>query len=86
MHINAFSGVEHVQIIEVLDKRGPDNRGSTVTGMATFTALARILSLKNYYNTKIAELGKNLIPQKFSAIYPAWAKTCVYIFHHHYSF
>ena len=30
MHINAFSGVEHVQIIEVPDKRGPDNQGSTV--------------------------------------------------------
>ena len=36
-----------------------------IANMATFTALAKV---ENYYNTKIAELGKNFIPQKFLAI------------------
>ena len=31
--------------------------------MATFTALAKILSLENYYNAKIAGLGENFIPR-----------------------
>ena len=30
-----------------------------IADMATFTTLAKILSLRNYYNTKIAELGEN---------------------------
>ena len=30
MHINVFAGLKQVRIIEVLDKRGPDNRGCTV--------------------------------------------------------
>ena len=32
--------------------------------MATFTALANILCLKNYYNTKIAGLGEKIYPTK----------------------
>ena len=40
----------------------------SIVDMATFTTLAKILSLKNYYNTKIAGLGENFITQKFSAI------------------
>ena len=36
-----------------------------VADMAIFIALAKILSLENYYNTKIAGLGENFIPQKF---------------------
>ena len=32
-----------------------------IADMATFTALAKSLSLENYYNTKIAVLGENLI-------------------------
>ena len=45
-----------------------------IVDMATFTALAKlILSLENYYCTKIAGLCKNVIPQKFSAIrYVLW--------------
>ena len=31
IHINVFAGLKQVQIIEVPDKRGPDNRGCTVT-------------------------------------------------------
>ena len=34
MRINAFSGVEHVRIIEVPDKLGLDNRDSTVPCLA----------------------------------------------------
>ena len=33
-----------------------------IADMATFTALAKILSLDNYYNTKIAELVENFYP------------------------
>ena len=40
-----------------------------IAGMATFTALVKILSPANYCNTKIAtELSKSVIPQKFSAM------------------
>ena len=31
MHINVFAGLQQVRIIEVSDKRGPDNRGCTVS-------------------------------------------------------
>ena len=34
---------------------------------ATFTILVKILSLENYCNTKVVGLGKNFIPQNFSA-------------------
>ena len=30
MHTNVFAGLKQVQIIEVPDKRGPDNRSCTV--------------------------------------------------------
>ena len=36
--------------------------------MVTFTALVEILSLENYYNTKVAGFGENVIPRKFSAM------------------
>ena len=36
-----------------------------IADMATFTVLAKF---ENYYNTKIAELGENFIPRKFSAM------------------
>ena len=39
-----------------------------IADMVTFTAIGEILFLKDYQNTKIAGLGKNFIPRKFSAI------------------
>ena len=39
--------------------------------MAILTTLAKILSLKNYYNTKKAGLGENVI---LSAIYTVFTK------------
>ena len=45
--------------------------------MAIFTALAKILSLKNYYSTKITGLGKHFIPEKFSAV---WYSLCCVLF------
>ena len=36
--------------------------------MVTFTVLAKILSLENYYNRKRTGLGENFILQKFLAI------------------
>ena len=39
-----------------------------IVDMVTINALAKMLSLENYYNTKIAGFGKNFIPRNFSAI------------------
>ena len=46
-----------------------------ITDMSTFTALAKFLSLENYYNTKIAWLGKNFIPQKVLVIHTVYSGT-----------
>ena len=51
-----------------------------IVDMATFTALAKISSLKNYYNAKIAGLGKTLSHEDFQLYYGAcrlWHNYCV---------
>ena len=40
-----------------------------IADMVTSTALAKLLSLEKYYNTKIAGLCEIFIPRKFSAIH-----------------
>ena len=49
-----------------------------VMDMVTFIALVKILSLENYYNTKIARLGENFNPRQFLVIqyYPLVSEMC----------
>ena len=40
-----------------------------IADMTTFTALVKILSLENCYNTKVAWLGENFYPAKIFGIH-----------------
>ena len=48
--------------------------------MATFNTLAKFLSLKNYYTTKIAGLGENLIAYHEKGITKINTKSYMYTY------
>jgi hypothetical protein len=68
-----FSGIELVRIIEVLDKRGPDNQGCTVvhcTNVMLYGMVGAVSLAQKFRTTKISfkGLGDNSVkvcPIKF---------------------